>query len=424
MLLLIITIPACHCNKPPIPAPPDTEKPVITSFEVTAVSKDTASFKFSVIDNVGLKSLMLEVGGVSGSGLGKSTATIHGLDPGTSYTAILTATDAAGNIAVATVTFTTLSNIKPSAWLGQLQVHYDSVYAIEQNALSSKITITINNSASVAKATNSLMANFGTNGSAVKMIRYSLNGGSWNVLTAASGNVNFGGIALQPGVNTFICYFAIKVAAGVTNGAPLTFQFVSLDDGVGGNAPVGGSFPAAVPVGTVNSVTQATMLISTWEGLMSYPDLRFVAGTSTRAMFFQINTLRATGPTGARVYSMKLKNPYTAFTGLVWDNNSWTMGNGSVSGSINYTWQNEYITLYLPNESNNMVTNGTTYNSYYVNCSFKNTSTSTFNSNDYTSGRFGFGITSKYDLVIKNADGQVIDLSDDIVKQDYIVLSN
>jgi hypothetical protein len=227
---------------------------------------------------------------------------------------------------------------------------------------------------------------------------------------------------LQPGINTFDCYFSIKVNAGVANGSPISFQFTSLDDGAGAGLPVGGAFQSAIPLGTVNSATQATVITTEWDGHMLTPGIVLTQDATARDPLYNVVNVRATGPSGARIVSLKLKNPYSAFSGLLFDNSSWTASNGSVFGYVtNYIWQSEYVTLTLPNETT-IITNGTTYNEYYVNCTYRNTSATTFNSNNYTYGKIGLALTSKYDLIIQNADGQVIDLSDVVVKQDGVAL--
>lgn len=314
--------------------------------------------------------------------------------------------------------------ITASTWLGAPQVTYGPQFSIGQNAVSSQLTVVLNNSAASVKSATSLIASFGSAGSAVKMLRYQLNGDTkWNILPVTNGNVNFGGINLQPGTNTFICYFAIKVNAGVTNGSALSFVFTSLDDGAGANVPIGGLFQPAVSLGTVNSVTQATVLTTEWAGVMSVPGIVLTQDGTTRTTLFSVTNVRATGPAGARLVSLKLKNPYHVFSGLLFDNSTWAIliQGGPDKNIPNTVWQNEYVTLTLPNETS-VITDGTTYNKYYVKCTNRNSSTVIFNSNDYTLGRCGLAITSKYDIVIENADGQVIDLSDATVKQDGVIV--
>lgn len=427
-IISITLLVGCKKNKPAPPPVVDTVKPVISLLDTVSNSQNAITFNFNWSDNVAVTTATLVLGGNTFNVLGSTTKTITGLTPSTSYTVTLTVKDAAGNAVVKSFTFTTLAVVPVvinSAWLGKPTVSYGTQFAVQQNAVSNQLTIIINNGAAVAKSATSLIASFGPAGSAVKNLRYSLNGGSWKILPVASGNVDFAGINLQPGTNTFICYFAVKVNAGVANGSALSFQFTSLNDGSGANAPVGGSFQASIPVGTVNSSTQATALSTAWFGSMRNPNVILGSGVSGRDPVYLVQNLRASGPAPARWGSIRLKNPYSGFAGLVFDNSSWAMTIGTGDKTItNYLWQSEYINLTLPNDNNSITANGTTYNNYYVKASYQNNSASTFNSDSYTSGLFGFSLTSKYDLTIYNSDGQVIDLSDAVIKQDDVILSN
>lgn len=352
--------------------------------------------------------------------MSKTTHTVNNLTANTQYTFTFKVKDNTGNEVSQSVTFKTKE--KASEWFSIVSVTYGEQFAIVGNAVSSKLTMVVNNSSSSAKVDTSLTASFGQYGSAVKMLRYSLNGGGWVVLPASNNSVTFSNVTLQPGNNTFECYFALKPNVGVPNGSPLTFSFTTMNDGEGATLPKGGSFPAAVAVGGVNANVQPTIITSNWNGYMFGNAIALPDPSSGGVIgIYQSIALKATGPAGARFVSIKLKNPYTAFSGMIFGyQNIWKyeLSDGIGRDVSNYFWQNEYITLTLPNEAV-ILTNGNN-NNYYIRSNVRNSGSGTFYSGNYTPGKMGFMLTSKYDIVLLNSNGQMIDLSGVVVFQDEI----
>lgn len=403
----------------------------INSFLVSDTLANSATFNFTATSDATIttQSLINDATKVAIDITGKTSQLVYNLNPNTNYSFTYTVKDNTGNEASSSVTFKTKE--KDSEWFSILSVTYGEQFAIIGNAVSNKLTIKVNNSAGVPKVFDYLAAGFGQYGVAVKMLRYSLNGGSWaRSIASNDAIVAFTNLTFQPGDNTFECYFSLKPnVGGVPNNSPLSFSFIAMHDREGGTLPKGGSFPGAVAVGSVDASVQPTIITTSWNGY--YYGNTMVLGPSpnfSEMGLYQAINIRATGPAGAKFAGIRLKNPYTAFTGLEFNNNSWVFANWTIStyaNIINYIWQNEFISLTLPNENNSnlLTTDAVSYNNYYVKCGMRS-QTSWFDSAPYTPGEHGLLLTSKYDLIILNSNNQRVDMSDVVVKHGDIVLQN
>lgn len=309
------------------------------------------------------------------------------------------------------------TTLKPSAWLSEPIISYSSPFAIIGNAVSNELTFKVN--AASAKTFKSLMGSFGENGKAVKAIRYSLNNSEWKVLKVVDGKVNFENISLKSGENIFKTYFSLKPETGVANGASLTFSFIKLDDGESGTTFSSGKFPEAVNVGSVNSSIQATVVKTGWFSYLRTPGLVVDKGGEANIMIHVLQLLM-TGPAPAKISSVKFSNPYTAFNAIngndlrFLENWSFDLNDaGRTDFKPDVSNQNSFIVSF-PDKG--IPTNGA-YQRVSIFSDIKNIG-NRFDSGAYTPGKFGLKISSKYDIVIKNSSGQIIDLSDVNVWQD------
>lgn len=309
------------------------------------------------------------------------------------------------------------TTLKPSAWFGEPIIGYTSPFAIIGNTVSNELVFKINSSS--PKTFKSLIASFGENGKAIKMLRYSLNGGAWKVLSANNGQINFENISLKAGENIFKAYFSLKSETGVANDAPLYFSFIKLDDGEGGTVFSSGKFVEPLNVGSVNSSIQATVVKTGWFSYLRTPGLIMDSGSQTEIMIHVIQLLM-TGPAPAKISSVKFVNPYSAFNAVNGNDfrfsENWSLDLND-AGRINFdpevSNQNTF-TVSFPEKD--IPTNGN-YQRISIFANVKNIG-NRFNSEVYTPGKFGLKIASKYDIVIKNASGQTIDLSDVNIWQD------
>lgn len=416
------------CGEDPIV---DTTAPTSLNITASNITKDGMTLTVSAKDETAVSTIKLYNSSTFSllKSFSASTGTYNltGLAPSTDYKLYITASDIAGNTATSqTFTFRTLEEIKvKSDWVNSIEATYTNPFAIIGNAVSNVLTININNSTSGTKTLKSLVANFGTNGNAVKMLRYQLNGNAWNVITASNGNITFNNLTLNAGVNTLTCYFALKANVGVANGSALSFTFTSLDDNEGGQVPTNGAFQNSLSVGTVNANTQATVFLTDWLGTMSKPAATILAGSSGRRPIYNVQNLKMSGPGNVRWGSIKLKDPYAIFNKITWDNNSFAMTIGTGDKYISqYSWNNNIISMVLPNDNNSIICDGNSYNLFVIKVSYQNTGSTTFYSQDYTPDLMGFALTSKFDLVIYNSDNQMIDVSDAVIRQDGVILSN
>lgn len=313
-----------------------------------------------------------------------------------------------------------------SAWVASVLATYGEQFAIIGNAVSNELTITINNSASVNKTLPTLTANFGANGSAVKMLRYLNSDGKWVVLKASNGEIVFNNLVLKPGVNTIKSYFALKPQVGVANNSKLEFSFTGLNDGENGLVPNSGKFPNALPVGTVNASVQATVVTSEWIGASDQSITVLPPTGATVGGAYYVGNLMLTGPANARLYSIKLKNPYASVKTLIWNNPGWVINFFGPDYEIlvdMVNWYSDYVVLNNLPIGNGVKIGSNNYISIYT--SIKNVSaTEAFNSGDFTPGLFGLILTSKYDIVLQNSNGQMVDLSDVVVKHGASIIEN
>ena len=394
----------------------------ITSFKVTDTSWNSASFAFSGASNAPITSFTLINNNTSASidVSGKGSEIVVGLMPDSAYTFTFKVKDDTENELSQSISFRTKK--KASESVSITSITYDSTFAIIGNAVSSRLRMKVN--AEKMMPIPSLTASFGEYGSAVKMLRYSLNGGPWVVLQAEEGKVNFKNVLLASGENTFDCYFSLKPSVGVPNASALSFSIISIDDGEGGTLPKGGSFPVGIGVGSVDANTQATKLISNWNGRMRNPASMMSSGTSTNGLLYYVINLKVSGPAPAIWYSVKLQNPYSSFNKLTFFDSGWALSIGKGNKYLkNSFWDKDYIYMLLPDE-NNIITSDGLGNKYYISCGYQNTGSETFYSHLYTPFAMGFRLMSKYDLILLNSDGQVIDLSDAVIMQDDVPITN
>jgi len=312
--------------------------------------------------------------------------------------------------------------LKASTWLSEPNLSYANPFAITGNSLSSEMSFTINSTS--AKTLKSLVASFGENGKAVKMLRYSLNGGDWKIIKAVNGKINFENLSLKSGENSFKAYFSLLPNTDVSNGSALSFSFVSLDDGEGGTTFSSGKFPDALNVGSVHTSVSATVIKAGWFSYLRVPAL--VAAKDAEAdMMIHVIQLQMTGPAPAKIVSVKFVNPYTAFNAISGNDFKFT---DSWSFDLNDANRLEFkpdvsnqntFTVNFP--SKDIPCNGT-YQRISIFAGVKN-SGNTFDSGAYTPGKFGLKLADKYDIVIQNGLGQVIDLSDVNIWQDGVLVN-
>ncbi len=398
----------------------------ITNFKITDSTERGASFTFSANSNASIVSQTLtnnktgEVIDITG----KTDFAIANLLPNTLYNFTFKVKDTTNNEVANTISFKTKEKV--SDWLSIKSITYDSAFAIVGNAVSVKLSIKLENKAGGIKTLDTLKANFGEYGKAVKMLRYLDVKNSWVKLTADNGKITFTNLLLSAGENTIICRFSLKQnVGGVANGSPLNFSITSINDGDYATLPMGESFPAPISVGSVNGSTMPTIITTNWYGKM---DASIVSISPNAAGYLDIYSsvmVKATGPIGAKFKSIKLKNPY-ASTGMLFgyqDKWSYALADGVGKFVKSFYWEGDNINLIMPEEAN-LATDGITFNNYYIDAFCKNLGSERFFSNEFTPGKTGFRLMSKYDLVFINSDGQEIDLSDNNIYQDNILLNN
>lgn len=421
-LLLNLLIAGCDCSKtPPPPNPPtrDTQPPV-ASISLSSVGETSATFTFSATDNVAVTSLSLYVLSAQNV-LGQSSTTVSSLVPNTSYNAILTAKDAAGNTGLAQVAFKTSAH--PSTWFATPTIsNMVPISGMIGNTISNEFTITLNNnSGSTKTATFSL--DFGN--IYIKMLRYqaanSPQGTGWNVLQTAApfgSTVTFSNFSLPPGATTLKAVFARRITQG-QDGSAINLSFTSLDDGEGGSAPQGG-YQAPVPAGTVDGNTTPTQFITEWWGYMDQSPIYLSPGGTGTSSNYNVTGVKVSGPAPARVVSLRLRNPYG--NALIWKPGTWRASFVGPDILANESWNGDYVKLTLANGSdipNNAM--GT----FLIYCQIQNaSSTQSFNSHTMTPGLFGLELKTKFDIQVANSSGQLIDLSEVVVKQGSTVIAN
>lgn len=438
LLGVIFTMAKCQKPKPdPVnpPDPPIASTLKINSFNLKSgsVTKTEAGFDFSTSSNktILIQSIIDSVNNKIYDVLNKTTFTVDNLTPSKDFPFTLYVKDASGKEQKQSLTVHTLD--KASSWVKAPVVSYGQTFAIVGNAQSNKLSIQIENTSSVTKTLKSLKANFGENGTAVKMLRYKSSDSRWtkSMATGNTGEVEIREVVLQPGMNNLEAYFSLKKdVGGVANGKALTLQFTSLDDGEGAKLPVGGSFQSPINVGSVDANTEPTEIV---ENKVTFVALLGNIIASTHGSYSQISifslNFKVQGPAGARIHSLRLKNPWWTFQGLEFDPNGWRFDDNRMDGSpyetiTNFVWeaQNKFVTLNFSNlDYSKIVSDGNKYNGYNIRESIRNNSNVIFDTENYTPGESSFLLDSKYDIIIYNASGQVVDMSDLTVYKLYQV---
>ncbi len=457
VILFLLGLGVFSCSKTDNPTPPPTPPPpastlTIIKFDTLSVGDVSAKmvWKDSGNSKITSRTITNNTSGEVIDVFSSASYEAKNLKPGTFYSFILKVKDATGNMKSATLGFYT--KLAESKVFSIEKVSLDKEFAIIGNCQSDTLRLKIKNLSSVNKVLKFLSGSFGVNGVAVKMLRYRpTDTSAWKILPAKNGIITFENLMLSPGENDLKSLFSIKAYPGVADDAPLTFTFISMDDGEGGGIPKGG-FPASISAGKVNSHTMPTTYTGEfgWRIESFIGGISFSSGGSGSGPVHTVNDVRLSGPGPAKLISLRLKNPYASFTGMEWgyadpnnDFHRWTIahddlfkrsiprgkynGLGGCSSEItNFYWQGDYINLafadgcnflnmYIPGGSNQIVSIG---------CGMKNHSNTIFESNDYTPGLFGFILASKFDFVLENSDGQIVDFSDALVTQDQIPLNN
>lgn len=435
LVLLGVIFTFSKCEKDPVnpPDPPDPPASTlkINSFGIKSgsVTKTGATFDFATSSNktITVQSLIDSVNGIVYEVLGKTSFQVNNLTSSKDFPFTLYAKDASGKEVKESIMVHTLD--QASAWLSLGTIVYANPFAIVGGAQSWKIIIPLENTSSATKTLKSLKADFGPNGQAVKMLRYKTDTSRWikSMATGSTGQVTLRDLALSPGVNNIEAYFSLKSeVGGVANGQPLTLSFVSLDDGEGAGLPSNGAFPAGVNVGSVDAVTPATEIVLNYPftvltllgGISRSPH----SGNSQTSIFSFYFKLK--GPSQVRLHSIKLKNPYVSFPGLAYT--LWVFDDNRLSSPYeninNVVWENgqEFVTLTFPDlEYNKVSSDGQRAYRANIRVSLENTTNLEFASENYTPGEHGFQLNSKYDIVILNSSGQVVDLSDVSISKQY-----
>lgn len=429
-LFVIALIVITSCSKTgEAPPPPPPQKPIIDSVVFTNITENTATVNFytRLADSVVVK-IDPTSSGVKVIG---NTHTFTGLTANTNYYVYVFAYNS-GGITTNNYSFTTAK--QKSTWLKAPIITADTIFPIIRNCVSGKLTIKLINNSSTTKVLSNLAGKFiidnNTSLDAVKMMRYRVSDTSkWIASPAGTGIIGFANISLSPGINTFTAYYSLRTVftGNITNNADIHFEFTYINDGEGGMAPLEGNFLPKVLVGKVNANTPATIFVGEISNKMDNINrIRNPFGTwdlTPWGMFY----FKLSGPAGARLSSIHFKNPYSDFTGLLFKDDGFLILEthnpiliDTYVSSNNVYWNgvNRFVKLVFENDANNLAnTDGSTLNVYLFSATIKNSSNITWYSNDYTPGKCGFLLASKYDILIKEASGQTICLYDAVVKQ-------
>lgn len=437
LILLGVIFTFSKCEKPgkdPVdpPDPPVASTLKINSFNLKSgsVTMTEAGFDFSTSSNktILIQSIIDTINSKVYDVLGKTTLTVANLSPSKDYPFTLYAKDASGKEVKQTLTVHTLD--KSSAWFSVGTIVYANPFAIVGGAQSWKIILPLENKSSANKTLKSLKLNFGEYGKAVKMLRYKSDTSRWikSMATGNTGEVELTELVLKPGINNIEAYFSLKSdVGGVANGSPLSLRITSINDGEGARLPIGGAFQVPLNVGTVDAITAPT------EFVLSYPTTVLTllgsipissGGTSNETYTFSFY-FKIKGPSQVRLHSLKLKNPYASFQGLVYTN--WVFDDNRVGADHyeninNVVWENgqKFVTLLFPDlEYNKVSSDGQRAYAANIRVNLKNTGSTRFDSENYTPNEFSFALDSKYDIVILNSSGQVVDMSDVSVSKQY-----
>jgi len=428
-LLVIALIVITSCSKTgQAPPPPPPQKPIIDSVVFTNITETTATANFHIrlADSIIVK-IDPTSSGVKVIG---NTHTFTGLTANTNYYVYVFAYNS-GGITTNNYSFTTAK--QKSTWLKAPIITADTIFPIIRNCVSGKLTIKLINNSSTTKVLSNLAGKFiiDNNSSldAIKMMRYRVNDTSrWIATGAGAGIIGFANISLSPGINTFTAYYSLRntFTGSIANNADITFEFTYINDGEGGMAPIEGNFLPKVLVGKVNANTPATTFVGEISNKMGNGALFQSPNNVWDLMPWGSFSFKLSGPAGARLSSIHFKNPYSDFTGLLFKNDGFkidkpfttTFITPILSNNVFWNGVNRFVKLIFENDDNNLAnTDGITLNVYSFEATIKNSSNITWYSNDYTPGKCGFLLASKYDIIIKEANGQTICLYDAVVKQ-------
>jgi hypothetical protein len=427
-LLVIAFIVITSCSKTgEAPPPPPPQKPIIDSVVFTNITETsaTANFYIRLADSVVVK-IDPTSSGVKVIG---NTHTLTGLTPNTSYYLYVFAYNS-GGISTNNYSFTTAK--QKSTWLKAPIITADTIFPIIRNCVSGKLTIKLINNSSTTKVLSNLAGKFiidnNTSLDAVKMMRYRVSDTSkWIASPAGTGIIGFANISLLPGINTFTAYYSLRntFTGNIANNADIHFEFTYINDGEGGMTPLEGNFLPKVLVGKVNANAAATTFVGDINNKMVNGYSSEIPNGPWNLIGMGAFSFKLSGPAGARLSSIHFKNPYSDFTGLLFKNDGFQIEefNQIIRTNVlpnNVFWNggNRFVKLIFENDANNLAnTNGSTLNSYTFDATIKNSSSITWYSNDYTPGKCGFLLASKYDIIIKEASGQTICLYDAVVKQ-------
>lgn len=440
VILFLLGVGIFSCKKtadPPPPPPPPSSTLTIVSFDTVKVGATSATLAWKDNSNKTITSRTLSNTntGESFDVFSLSSYEVKGLKPASFYNYTLKVEDASGKVVSKQVSFFTKE--LESSIVSIDKISYDHEFAIIGNAQSDTLRIRIKNLSSKKETIPLMSASFGTNSSAVNTLRYRLSDTSrWTILKMKDGLINFKDLALEPGMNNIKAIFAIKPYPGVPDNAPLVFTFQSMDDGEGGGQPKGG-WPNELSVGRVNSHTMPTLITGPfgWSSNSLIGQSNMPPGASGTQAINTVINLWLSGPAPARIVRLRLKNPYAAFSGMEWgyadpdnDFRKWYIGRSwfaCTEDITNFYWEGDstFINLNLGNVCNILDVNGS-HQDFVIHCGEKNLSNVVFHTEDYTPGLIGFVLVSKFDFVVLNSDGQVIDFSDALVSQDGVTLEN
>lgn len=390
----------------------------ITSFTATDTTESSINLNFSASSDMTITSaeIINDTTGEAVNVIGKISHSISNLLPSHKYSFTYKVKDNTGNEMSKSITFTTKAKVSDAL---SYEVSYGQPFAIIGNAQSDTVFLKIINESSAQIILKKITVSFGIKGNAVRSLRYQTSDTSWAKFNTVGNLVHIANVKVLPGINTFKNIFALKSnLEGFSNADPLSFQIIDMEEEDGSRLPKNGAFPPAIPAGSIDAITQPTIITSSWNS-DAYLNAR--TWTENNQSFnehgvYQVINIKATGPAGARFVGIRLKNPYYKYPQLEFDNSSWKFIDFSLNTLLesisNVYWKNEFVSLVIPNNNDRNIinTNGTFNTNYYISCGWRNVGPNPFSTGNDTPGRSGFQLISKYDVILKNASGQVISL--------------